>query len=268
MKKNLLLTIVCIIFSILLVVLLVITFKTAKSNFDCSSCVKQMSKLQEENSNAIFSINNITYFSSCGADATTNSNSSFTISNLHQYTDIAIFINQNSNELTQKNTLKSVSLNNISYILPPNEGTPNLYYKNINDFAKDKYSEDNLINNSITFSTTSEDSIDYSSPILYNNCANPITLTYINKNIQDKYTLSNNVKNISHNGSLLKICGITLNSISCKIGFNIQITNNLDEVYDCPVIITIPLSTESSTIFNGNLIFKDSTNYNFIKENK
>ena len=266
MKKNLLLTIACIISSILLAVLLEFTFKTAKSNFDSSSCVKQMLKFQEENSDTIFSINNITYFSSCGADATTNSNSSFAISNLHQYTDIAIFINPNSDQLTQKNTLKSVSLNNISYILSPNDGTPSLYYKNINDFSKDTYSEENLINNSITFSTTSEDSIDYSSPILYNNCANPITLTYINKNIQDRYTLSNNIKNISHNGSLLKICGITLNSISCKIGFNIRITNNLDEVYDCPIIITIPLSTENSTIYNGNLALKDSTNYNFIKE--
>ena len=89
MKKNLLLTIACIMFSILLAVLLVFTFKTVKSNFNCSSCVKQMLKFQEENSNTIFSINNITYFSSCGADVTTNSNSSFTISNLHQYTDIS-----------------------------------------------------------------------------------------------------------------------------------------------------------------------------------
>ena len=46
----------------------------------------------------------------------------------------------------------------------------------------------------------------------------------------------------------------------------INITNNLDEKFTCPITLTIPLSTESSTIYDGCLKFKDSTNYNFIKE--
>ena len=47
--------------------------------------------------------------------------------------------------------------------------------------------------------------------------------------------------------------------------FLITITNNLDEIYTCPVILNIPLSTESTTIYNGNLILNNSTNYNFLR---
>ena len=87
----------------------------------------------------------------------------------------------------------------------------------------------------------------------------------MNSNIKDEYTLNNDITNLSHNGSLLKKCGITLNSISCKISFVINITNHLDEVYACPFTLTIPLSTESSTIYDGSLTLKDTTNYRFIR---
>ena len=138
-------------------------------------------------------------------------------------------------------------------------------YKNINNFAKSSFDINNLINDTITFETTSEDEIDYSKPILYNNCANPITLCYVNSKIKDNYTLSAEIENLEHNGSLLKTCGITLNSISCQVSLVINITNNLDETFTCPLTLNIPLSTESSTIYDGNLTLKDSTNYNFIK---
>ena len=144
-------------------------------------------------------------------------------------------------------------------------GTPSLYYKNINQFATSKYDTTYLINDSITFDTTSENSIDYTKPVLYNNCANPITLCYVNSNIQNEYTLNNDVLNISHNGSLLKSCGIALNSIACKLSFDITIVNNLNETYYCPITLNIPLSTESSTIYDGNLTIKDSVDYSFIK---
>lgn len=67
-------------------------------------------------------------------------------------------------------------------------------------------------------------------------------------------------------GSLLKHCNITLNSIACKISFLITIVNNLDETYTCPVILNIPLSSESSTIYDGHLVLTDKTDYNFIKK--
>lgn len=197
-----------------------------------------------------------------------NSNSSFTISNLYQYTDIAIFLNNHVDDgnFTAENTLKSVKLSDIQFSLTPSVGTPSLYYKNINDFTNNNYEENHKIEDTLEFEISSEDEIDYAKPILYNNCANPITLCYVNSNLKTDYTLTNNISNISYDGSLLKNCSITLNSIACKISFLITITNNSDEIYTCPMTLTIPLSTESSTVYDGNLIIDDSTNYNFVKQ--
>ncbi len=264
-KKFIILTIITIILTIILVFLLSYTYKSIKAYTASQSFLSSSLKFQEANEKTIFSINKITYFSNCNADISTNSNSSFTISDLYQYTDIAIFLSPNSEKLTSKNTIKSVILEDINFSLLPSIGKPSLYYKNINDFAKPTFLKENLINNAITFYTTSEDKIDYTKPILYNNCANPITICYVNEKIQDKYTLSNNVSNLSHDGTLLKKCAITLNSISCKISFNMTITNNLNETYSCPITLSIPLSTESNTIYDGSLTLKDTTNFKFIR---
>ena len=266
MKKNIFLTILIIIFTFILVTLLSFTFTTVEAYRNSEKFTKNIMEFVEKNQDTIFSISKITYFSSCSADVSTNSNFSFTISDLYQYTDIAIFITPNSTDLTAKNTLKTVALDNIKYTLLPSIGTPYLYYKNINEFATPKYEESNIIYDSIEFEATSESTIDYSKPILYNNCANPITISYANKNIIDNYTLSNKILNILHNGALLKNCGITLNSIACKMSFDIIITNNLDETYLCPLSINIPLSTESSTIYDGSLTLKELSDYNFIRE--
>ena len=264
-KKLIILIIITIILTIILGILVNYTYKSFKAYAASQSFLNSSLKFQEANEKTIFSINKITYFSNCNAEISTNSNSSFTISDLYQYTDIAIFLNPNSENLTSKNTIKSVILENIKFSLPPSIGKPSLYYKNINDFAKPTFLKENLINEAITFYTTSEDKIDYTKPILYNNCANPITLCYVNSGIQDKLTLSNNVSNLSHDGTLLKKCGITLNSIACKISFIVTITNYLNETYSCPITLNIPLSTESNTIYDGNLTLKDSTNYKFIR---
>lgn len=266
-KKTIIITILLVIFSIILIVLSTILFKNLGNQ---KGCIDNYLEFSYNNDKQIFSIDKITYFSNCSADISTNSNSSFTISDLYQYTDIAIFINNHTDEFngeyTAENTLKTVTLSDIQFSLKPNYGTPSLYYKNINDFAKSSYNNDNLINDNITFNTTAEDEIDYSKPILYNNCANPITLCYVNSKIKDKYTLSDTIGKLEHNGSLLKNCGITLNSISCQVSLIVNITNNLDETFTCPLTLNIPLSTENSTIYDGNLTIKDSTNYNFIKK--
>lgn len=267
-KKTIIITILLIIFSIILISLSTILFKNFRNSQ--KDCIDSYLEFAGNDEKPIFSIDKITYFSNCSADIGTNTNSSFTISDLYQYTDIAIFINNHIDQFggkyTAENTLKSVTLSDIQFSLKPNYGTPSLYYKNINEFAKSSFESENIINDTITFETTSEDEIDYTKPVLYNNCANPITLCYVNSKIKDTYTLSDTTQNLEHNGSLLKTCGITLNSISCQVSFVVNITNNLDEIYTCPLTLNIPLSTESSTIYDGNLTLKDSTNYNFIKK--
>ena len=267
MKKNIVLTIALFILIILLVVLAPICYKTVKAYHGSNSFAESIIELQKKNEETIFSIDKITYFSSCNAKGDTNSNSSFTISDLYQYTDIAIFLNTVSKELNSKNTLKSVTLTDIEYILTPSIGKQNLYYKNLNNFATPKFSEKDLIDKSLNFETTSDNNIDYTKPVLYNNCANPITICYVNSNLKDSYTFPNNISNLAYNGSLLKMCGITLSSLNSKISFNITITNNLDETYFCPVTLNIPLSTDVSTIYDGSLTIKDDVDYKFIRTN-
>ena len=259
------LILIIILLIIFLVLLNILVFRLVNINTNCMDDYLNY----YENNKEIFSIHQITYFSNCNADISTNSNSSFTIKDLFQYTDIAIFIDNHSDgneeNLNAENTLKKVTLSDIHFSLTPDIGKPNLYYKNVNDFAKPTFDANSLINNEITFETTSENEIDYSKPILYNNCANPITLCYVNSDIKKSYTLQDNISGLSHNGALLKSCGITLNSISCKLSLAINITNNLDETYTCPLTLTIPLSTENSTLYDGTLTLKDTTNYTFIK---
>ncbi len=215
-----------------------------------------------------FSVNKIVYFSTANAESTINQNSSFNINNLYQITDIAIFINNNANgNFTNKNILKKVTLSDIEYSLAPNIGEPNLYYKNLNDFAKNIFDINHKIDKTIEFETTSESEIDFNSPVLYNNAANPITLSYVNSNIITNYTLSDTISNLSYDGNLLKACNITLNSIACKIAFNMIIENNLSEKYNCPMVLTMPLSTENSTIYDGKLVLTDNVDYRFIKTN-
>lgn len=258
-KKIIFFTIFFIAFSIF-IILLTFFINVLVVQSQAFECAEELCSFEADSP---FSINKIVYFSTANAETTINQNSSFTINNLLQLTDIAIFINNNANgNYTNKNTLKKVSLSDIDFIETPSIGTPNLYYKNINDFAKCEFSINNLIEKNIDFSVSSEDEIDYSKPILYNNTANPITLCYVNSNILSNHTLTDA---ISHNGSLLKMCNITLNSISCKIKFNVNIVNNLDELYVCPIIINIPLSTEKSTVYEGSLTLYDEVNYKFIK---
>lgn len=266
MRRKLIFWLVFILMTIILVILGYFVVQNMIKMKVASKCIDSIYEFSKDNEETIFSINKIVYFSSADAKADINPNSSFTISDLYQYTDIAIFINNNSDEnYTAKNTFKNVALSNIKFELAPSVGYPHLYYKNINDFATSKYDENNLVDDTLDFSVSSEDEIDYSTPILFNNSANPITLCYVNSDLKPNYTLPAGTSNISYDGKLIKDCNVTLNSIACKLSFLITIINNLDETYTCPVILNIPLSTENETIYDGNLILNSKTNYRFLK---
>ena len=216
-----------------------------------------------------FSIDKIVFFSSATAEADINANSSIKINNLKQFTDIAIFINNGTSEdYNMKNTLKKVTLSNITINSESNVGEPSLYYKNIQYFGKYINELPHKIDNNFEFIISSEDTIDFDTPTLYNNTANPITLCYEKTNIKNNYTLADDLPSISYDGSLLKRCGITLNSISCNIKFLITIENNLNEIYTCEVEFRIPLSTENTTIYDGNIVLTKETHLNFVKNLK
>lgn len=224
-----------------------------------------LNKLFVENSNEkireIFTIDKIVLFSSASANTNINSNSTATINNLYQYTDIAIFINNSHNGLSLENTLKSLSIKDISFNSTPTAGSPNLYYKSLTNFATTGIEENNLINNNLDFEISSKDEIDYNKPILFNNCANPITLSYVNTNIVNDYTIQNN--SITYDGSLLKNCNVLLNDIKCNFSFTIYIENNWGERYRCPIYINIPFEDSNSSIYNGSYTYTFNPHYVF-----
>jgi len=216
-----------------------------------------------KNSKVIFSIDKITYFSSANAEIEISNDTKF--KNLMQYTDIALFINnKNSSEIfTEENTLKELYISNIKFNTLPKLGQPNLYYKNLNNFATNKYNTNDIINTNLNFTISDKEEIDYNLPILYNNCANPITLCYINSNILDTYSISNNTNSFYYDGSLLKHCNILLSSIKCNMSFDIFIVNNLNQKFKTTINIDIPLQSNSSSIYSGNFILEDDTNFVF-----
>ena len=263
-KKKSFLTLLILLF--LVFILIFLTNIVYASYLNKTSFENSVEKISSNNDKEVFSINKIVYFSSAGATTNVN-NGSLNIKNLFQYTDIAIYINNNSNNqnYSLENTLKSVYIDNINYNKTPDVGNTELYYKNINNFAKDIFIEDNNIKDQLIFDVTSEDTLDYSEAILYNNCANPITLSYLNNNIKNNYLLTNSETAITYDGSLLKKSNILLNSIACSISFNINIVNNLDERFICPIYINIPLNNKKTSIYSGNFTLIDNTNYTFFR---
>lgn len=219
----------------------------------------------EKNSKKIFSIDKIVLFSSCDSKNKTSSQTNFTIENLYTYTDIAIFINNNSEENTLENTLKKVKISNIKISKEPEIGNPNLYYKSINNFAKSELEEKNKIEKELEFKITSENEADLSNPVLYNNCANPITLSYINQNIKTDYTMTDTENPITYNGKLLERCGVKLETIETSISFDVEIENNKSQKFKTTVFLDIPYQNESTTIYEGNFKTNKDTQFDFYR---
>ena len=258
--------VICISIIIILIIILIFLFQKIrkellyKKNFENS-----VISFAENNQKTIFTINKIVFFSSSDSKNKSSSPTNFTIENLYAYTDIALFIDNNSEENNFENTLKKLKITNIKFTKEPTVGKANLYYKPIDNFSKSELKENNIIDKELEFEITSKDEIDLSKPVLYNNCANPITLSYINQNIKNDYTITDTSTPITYDGSLLKKCGIILNSIKSNFSFDIYITNNLDQEFKCTVYMDIPLEDANSSIYNGSITSRQDTNYKFYR---
>ena len=287
-----------IIFSILIIILIIILIflfnqvynkLRRKKNFE-----SDVASFSEKNEKTIFSINKIVFFSSCDSKNKTSSQTNFTIENLYAYTDIAIFLNndsiqenkKNQNEEentnteennveidtekskeknTAENTLKNVKITNIKFTKQPELGIGNLYYKNVNDFAKSEINENNKIKDELKFETTSASEANLSKPVLYNNCANPITLSYVNQNIKTDYTMTDTQNPITYNGKLLKRCGVSVKSINTSISFDIEIENNKNQKFRTTVYFDIPYENEDKSINDGSIVVENKTNFDFYR---
>ena len=265
-KKFFMKRIIHIILIIILIIILVFLLKKTYDNLlHKKSFENSIISFAEKNKETIFSINKITFFSSCDSKNKTSSISNFTIENLYAYTDIALFIDNHSEENTAENTLKNVKISNIKFTKQPTVGKPNLYYKSVENFAKGEIDENNIIDKELEFEITSEDEADFSKPVLFNNCANPITLSYINQNIKTDYTMTDIQNPITYNGKLLERCGVSIQSIETTISFDIEIENNKNQKFRTTAYFNIPYKDEGKSIYDGNITVKQDTNFNFYR---
>ena len=224
--------------------------------------VDELSRL---NTKTVFSIDRIYLYSS--ADATSNETTKPVWDlNLFQFTDIALFINNRSeNGVTYENTIKQLAIDNVNFN-GVKTGKQSLYYKNVNDFAKLTNLEENKINDSLEFDIINSGSADYSKPTIYSNCQNPITLEYINTEMEENTIITDISTPLTYDGSLLKKGGILLSQIGGTISFTITIINNYNYKYVATVYIDIPLedSSTGASIYDGKII-KNIENTNLVK---
>ena len=262
-KAKIILTIITVILLILTIVLgsIVINKLISKKALE-----NDIASFASKNESTIFKIDEIALFSSCDSKTKASSITNYTIENLYQYTDIAFFISSTQDEKNSENTFKKVYIDNINFgETLPKSGTPNLYFKSINNFSKGEIIDTNLINDKFEFEITSNDEADLSTPVLYNNLANPITLSYINSNIKPDYTITDTSTPITYDGSLLKRCNVPLNDIACRPSFDVNIVNNKDEEFKCKVFFDIPLENEEKSIYDGSITLRKKVNYTFYR---
>ena len=260
--KKFILSCIVIFLIIILCFLAFYTYTTYKRKIDVEN---SSISFADKNKETIFSIKDIVFFSSCDSKNKTSSKSNFTIENLYSYTDIALFIENFPDENSMQNTLKEVSISNIKFSKTPSVGEPKLFYKDINNFANSTIVDDNVINDSLTFEVTSEDSADLSKPVLYNNCANPIVLSYVNENIKTDYTITDTSNPITYNGPLLQRCNVSLDTLTSSISFDIFITNNKNEKFRTSVFLDIPYEYNGQSIYDGSLTVRTTGNFDFYR---
>ena len=204
--------------------------------------------------NPIFSIEKIVYYSN--AFVTDNSSDgNFQNINIGQYTDIAIYIyNTNaSDELTDKNTIAELYIDNIKVTSNSNKGTKTLCYKNPYYFATYKglqEPENGRINFNIITNNKDNKESAYNNPYYYKDCSNPISLGYINKDIVTNFEIAN-TDTLSLNGTILQKANITLDELTFNMSFTIHIKNNKGEEFICNVDRPVLSDETSSQLLNG-----------------
>ena len=204
--------------------------------------------------NPIFSIEKIVYYSN--AFVTDNSSDgNFQNINIGQYTDIAIYINNTnaSDELTDKNTIAELYIDNIKVTSNSNKGTKTLCYKNPYYFATYKglqEPENGRINFNIITNNKDNKESAYNNPSFYQDCSNPISLGYINKDIVTNFEIAN-TDTLSLNGTILQKANITLDELTFNMSFTIHIKNNKGEEFICNVDRPVLSDETSSQLLNG-----------------
>ena len=243
---------ISIISKIAIVVLIVLVVLFVYTKFEK---VKLEQSLESKPPTLSLTTDNIIVFSSANALNNSDMQLEYWDLNLYQYNDISIKIDNHVSidDFTQKNTIKEIYIDNISYPKMPKQGTPVLFYKNPNDMGNAIIDETKKIDDRIDFNVLTENDEDPLEPSFYMDCSNPLVLSSVNMGIDENLEIRNTKSAITFDGNLLLDADILLSRVAYEIDFDIHIINNLDEEYVCYVALPIELTDENGykTIYDG-----------------
>ena len=265
-----------IVFTILILILCILSFLyydlIFKTSYAKDEFTNQVVKVAEQNENPIFKIQKIIIYSSANA-IDKSENESLQDLSILQYSDIAIYLDNTSTvyDITNENTVKELYIDNIGISTGSDKGHQYINYKNALDFAKYKEIEEaksDKIEYNIINTNDENNNTNYATPTFYTDCSNPITLEYMNEDIITNYAASSDSNTISFNGKVLQEAGIDLKDVNYTLNFTINIINNLNEKFICPVRLNVDLSGNDGGIYKGYKYDNTSVSgyeYNFIK---
>ena len=160
---------------------------------------KEVTKIAEANQEQVFKVSKIIKYSSAEAIDNSEEQNLKDVS-ISQYSDVAIYIDNMSDELTEKNTIKELYLDNFKIDVDYNYGTPELYYKNPLEISKFRLIDQNKIEDKliydIIYTNKDNQNANYEKPTFFTDCSNPITLGLINKDIIRDYEVVKIVKTV------------------------------------------------------------------------
>lgn len=191
---------------------------------------------------------------------------------IYQYSDIALYIDNFKEEITEENTIKELYLDNFKIDVGYQYGTPELYYKNPLEISKFRMLEENKIDQKleyeIIYTNEENQNTDYQKPVFFTDCSNPIVIGYINKDIISHYQVTKENGLVSFDGRIFNNLDIDLKELSPRISFTIHIRNHLDENFICNMSANLRLETEKGSVKSGYIIeiLDDVKYYNFFKE--
>jgi hypothetical protein len=268
---SLIIKISIIIFIIFFSILILNTLKNRKLNQEIEKKEPVLSLVTDSN---IFKVDSVLLYSSANALNNQEMQKDYWDLNLYQYNDMAITIDNHVSisGTTQKNTIKEMYIDNISYPRFPDKGNPKLYYKNSNLFGVGVIDIEKLISDKLIFNVISSNDSEVKDPSFYSDCSNPILLSSINEEIVPNFIRRNTKSEVTFDGTLLLDAQVLLSNIEYSVSFSIHIINNLDEEYICNLIVPIKLRDESevNTLHDGSYenILTDLSTSKFYKLEK
>lgn len=269
MRKDLIILLILVILIVAMIPIYFVNITLAVRN---NIFAKETIKTYSNYSSPIFTIENIIFYSN--AFVTDNSkDQNLQDIDIGQYTDIAIYINNHnsSEELTDENTVKQLYIDNIKITSNSDKGERIIGYKNPLYFAKYKgieAPENNRIDFNIISTNKDNKESSYNNPSFYQDCSNPISLGYINKNIATNVSVNSNSA-VALDGSILKQANITLEDLVFTMSFQIHIINNKDEEFICYINKPILTEEQNNSLFDGYIATQFSPSpgtYQFIKK--